>query len=446
MKPNILFIVADDLNAWIEPLGRHPQVRTPNINRLAAKGTVFTRAYCAAPYCNASRMAVFTGCLPQTTGIYSNEIFWGAPARRKTFIEHIRNEGFYCFGAGKVFHGVFDYKEATKNKSSQAIWREVENRPELWDEFYPPQSEPLPPGRPLNRMFDFAKLAEIPDWNYLFDWGIIPDEMEDETTDARAVARTVDFLRQPQRSPFFCAVGLYKPHLPWYIPKRFVDQYPLDSIALPLVKSDDLDDVPPIAKAWVERRSDHSTILKHHQWRNAVQGYLAAISFCDYQIGLVLDALAASPHCDNTIVVLWGDNGFHLGEKTHWRKFVLWEEATRVPLIVAGPGEKGVARVDEPVSLVDIFPTLCDMVDVPHLPNIDGVSLSPMINGRQTGRGQAVIMTWEEGNHSQRSAQWRYTRYRDGEEELYDHASDPHEWTNVANDPRFKEVIASFRR
>lgn len=445
-QPNILFLVCDDLNAWIGPLGRHPDIRTPCIDAMARRGTVFTRAYCSAPYCNASRMSAFTGCLPERTGIFGNEPFWEAPMRRRTFLEHLREHDYYCFGAGKVFHGTFDYATAGRDKARNAAWRDKENRLEHWDDFHPNTPEPMPPNRPLNGMFDFDDFEKVSPWNHLFDWGVLPAEREEDMPDTRNAAAIAAFLAAPPRQPFFCAAGLYKLHLPWYVPQRFFDLYPRETIRLPFVKDDDLDDVPPIARKWALSPPDHETVLKHGQWRHAVQGYMAAISYCDSLIGGMLEALSRSPAADNTIVVLWGDNGFHLGEKLHWRKFVLWEEATRVPFIVVPPAGVGATtRSDEPVSLVDLFPTLCDLAGLPSLEDIDGVSLAPIVTGQAASRGRPVAMTWQKGNRSIRSGQWRYTRYRDGTEELYDHSSDPYEWTNLAIDQRFAGTLSRLR-
>ncbi|MCA8901939.1 MAG: sulfatase [Hyphomonas sp.] len=445
-RSNILFIVADDLNSWIGPLGRHPDVQTPNIDRLAARGTLFSRAYCPAPYCNASRLSVFTGCYPDKTGVYRDEPFWEAPLRRPTFLEHLRQHGYHCFGAGKVFHGTFDYKTATRTSAPEALWRDTENRPQYWDGFAPNVSEPMPPDRPLHRMFDFGNFESVAPRNHIFDWGPLPDDREADLPDEKVVASISEFLRHPPEQPFFCAAGLYKPHLPWYVPQRFFDLYPIDKVSLPFVKDDDLDDVPAIPREWVERGNDHATVLQHGQWRHAVQAYLAAISYCDSLIGRLLDALENSPAAEDTMVVLWGDNGFHLGEKLHWRKFVLWEEATRVPLIMAPPsGAPCLARHDEPVSLIDIFPTLCDMAGIDSLPDIDGASLAPLLTDTAATRAEPPLMTWLPGNRSVRAGHWRYTRYSDGSEELYDQSADPFEWTNLARDLRFAEVLDRLR-
>jgi len=442
--PNILFIVADDLNSWVGALGRHPDVRTPAIDALARRGTLFTRAYCSAPYCNASRMGVFTGCLPTTTGVLQNEPFWEEPMRRKTFLEALGEAGYSRAGAGKVFHGHFDYAHAGRSGAREAQWIEAQNRPFLWDDYTRIEPEPLPPARPLNRMFDFERFESVSPWNHHFDWGALPDDQVAGMPDMQTCDAVVKRLQSPQQEPFFLAAGFYKPHLPWYVPKKYFDLYPLESVSLPFVKSDDLDDVPAIARAWANSPPDHETVTGHGQWRHAVQAYLACISFCDDMVGRLMAALDASPARDNTIVVLWGDNGFHLGEKLHWRKFVLWEEATRVPMIIVPPrGSSVVPRVDDPVSLIDIFPTLFEMSGLPAFENIDGVSLL----GQMTGQPKVnpAITSWLKGNHSVRAGNWRYTRYNDGAEELYDHSADPYEWNNLASVSRFSDVKVRMR-
>ncbi|OHV62389.1 hypothetical protein LCM4577_12725 [Mesorhizobium sp. LCM 4577] len=289
-------------------------------------------------------------------------------------------------------------------------------------------------------MFDFDDFQNVAPMNHHFDWGAVEPTRELEMPDFKTAEAVCSFLKKQHKQPFFCATGFYKPHLPWYVPQRFLDLYPIDKITLPFVKSDDLDDVPAIAKTWALSPPDHETVLKHGQWRNAVQGYLAAISYCDSQIGRVLAALDASPAAENTIVVLWGDNGFHLGEKLHWRKFVLWEEATRVPFILLPPRNIVTSpRVEQPVSLVDIFPTLFDLCGLELPPDIDGRSLVPLARGGQM-EDHAAIMTWLRGNHSVRLGRWRYTRYSDLSEELYDLSADPYEWNNLIGDTRFEEV------
>lgn len=385
-------------------------------------------------------MGVFTGCLPSTTGIYHNEPLWNRPGRRATFVELLRAAGYYTFGAGKVFHGSFDYAGAGRQRASSAEWRESENRSFLWDEFFANTQEPLPPSRPVNGLFDFTDFDSVPPMYHHFDWGPSFPMHELIAPDEKVAANICEFLRNPAREPFFCAAGFYKPHLPWHVPKRFFDLYDPAKISLPLVKQDDLDDVPPIARQWATNPPDHQIVTSRGQWPQAVQGYLAAISYADELIGRVLDTLDATGLAESTAVVLWGDNGFHLGEKLHWRKFALWEEATRVPLIVSPPFPNASRRVYEPVSLIDIFPSLVEWGGIREGASCDGFSLTPFLASSGVRRPAPVIMTWGVGNHSVRLDRWRYTCYADGGEELYDLETDPHEWTNLASDPAFQEI------
>lgn len=444
--PNILMIIADDLNSWIGALGVQPDVKTPAIDALARRGTLFSRAYCAAPYCNASRMSVFTACLPTTTGIYKNEPLWDKPDRRPAYIELFRESGYYTFGAGKVFHGVYDYAGAGFSASDRAGWREIENRSHLWDQFEKPTPEPLPSSRPMNRLFDFENFDAVPPMYHHFDWGPLPNAMEGTLPDETVCKSVTEFLLGAPREPFFCAAGIYKPHLPWHVPERFFDLYDRELLTLPTIREDDLEDVPSVGRSWALSPKDHELVTSNGQWRAAVQGYLASISYCDWIIGRIVEALDRSGLADNTLIVLWGDNGFHLGEKLHWRKFALWEESTRVPLIIVPP--KGVAVkpfYDHPVGLIDIFPTLAGFCGVDDPSHVNGRSLiRAMTHG--SGLNLPVITTWGKGNHSVRSDDWRYTRYIDGGEELYNHRTDPHEWSNLAQDSRFHDQIRRLRQ
>ncbi len=445
MTCNILLIVADDLNGWIGALGRNPDVRTPAIDALARRGALFVNAYCSAPYCNASRMGLFTGRLPSTLGVFHNEPFWDAPERPPTFIELLRSGGYRTFGAGKVFHGTYDYAEAGRAGASVAHWREIENRDFLWDEFAPLGPDILPEPRGMNGLFDFKDFESIPDMYHHFDWGPLPEARARDLPDAATVQRVVRFLESKPQAPFFAAMGLYKPHLPWHAPQRFFDLYDPARISLPLVKDDDLDDVPEQARAWALDPPDHELITSRGQWPNAVQGYLAAISYADSLIGEAVAALDSAGLAKDTTIVLCGDNGFHLGEKLHWRKFALWEEATRVPLIIVPPGAASMnRRIYDPVSLIDVFPSLLGLAGIGDIPASDGVDLMGLINGASRARGRPAIMSWGAGNHSLRSADWRYTCYAEGGEELYDHRADPREWTNLAGQSAFAEVKAGL--
>jgi arylsulfatase A-like enzyme len=446
VKPNVLFIAIDDLNAWIGILGRNPDVRTPNIDALAARGTLFTHAYTCAPYCNAGRMGVLTGCIPSTTGFYANEPFWDASGRAKTLVECFKEAGYYTAGAGKVLHGTYDYLTATRTGAPNAVWQESMNRSFIWDEFQTCVPDVLPDARPLNKLFDFTKPDEVSPWSSLFDWGPMPGDRVEQMPDEEVVRTFSRFISKPPREPFFFATGLYKRHLPWHVPQHFFDLYVPEALSLPLVKQDDLDDVPEIARQWALSPPDHHLITRGNQWRQAVRGYLASVSYCDYTVGRIVAALDASGAADNTIIVLWADHGFHLGEKLHWRKFALWEEATRVPFIFVRPGEHARNnRMHDPVSTTDIFPTLLCACDIEPPATIDGENLCEALLGSELARSRPVTTTWGSGNHSLRTPSWRFTRYNDGTEELYDHRIDPHEWTNLASIAAFDEIRQGFR-
>ena len=239
---------------------------------------------------------------------------------------------------------------------------------------------------------------------------------------------------------------MFRPHLPWYAPKKYYDLYPLKDVVLPKVKVDDRDDIPAVGKKFAKaRQSDLEKILKADRWRHAVQAYLASISFADSQLGRVLDALDASPHAKNTIIMLWSDHGWHLGEKGHWHKSTLWEEATRIPFIVAAPGMKP-GRCSKPVSLIDIYPTLNELAGLKPNPAHDGTSLVPLLRNPRAKWSHPAMIQYGSGNVAIRSERHRYIRYRNGEEELYDLKTDPYEWENLATDPKQQQVKAKLAK
>ena len=267
-------------------------------------------------------------------------------------------------------------------------------------------------------------------------------------------------MEKPQAKPFFLAFRITKPHLPWRVPRKYFDLHPLVGIHLPLVKKGDLDDLPAFGKKLarevydpsgeknfaVKPDGDHANVIANNQWRVAVQAYLATISFADAQIGRVLDALDRSEHADNTIIVLWGDHGWHLGEKEHWRKHALWDVSTRTPLIFSTP--KGVVKdqlCESPVSLIDIYPTLIDLCGLPERAGLDGQSLKPLLENTDRKRERPVVITYGFKNHALQTERWRYIQYHDGGQELYDHDSDPNEWTNLANNSKYQKVVRNLQ-
>ncbi len=264
--------------------------------------------------------------------------------------------------------------------------------------------------------------------------------------DYRTVSWAIARLQQPHDRPFFLAVGLTKPHMPWAVPKHYFDLFPLASIRLPAHLDQDLDDVPAAARSRSALR-DHVKILRTGRWRDAIQAYLAASNFSDEQVGRLVDALDASPSRDNTVVVLWSDNGFHFGQKQHWRKFTLWEESTRVPLVWVAPGVTSPGTVSSrAVELSSIYPTLCDLAGLPVPPGIRSPSLLPLLRSPAAQWRHPALMTGKPGSTAVRLDEWRYIRYAEGGDELYDLSNDPYEWRNRSGDPSLATTQAALEK
>ncbi len=430
-RPNVLFIAVDDLNDWVGHLGGHPNARTPNIDRLAKRGVSFANAYCSAPLCNPSRVSLLTSIQPSRSGVYGNgEKFRNKLPDAVTLMQHLRFAGYVALGTGKIFHG------RTAGDAAS------------WDEYFVAANDRAARfTRP-----DVSKDAWI-------NWGPLPVE-DSALADAKSAEWTVRQLKRDYDKPFFLACGMTKPHMPWFVPQEYFDMHPLEAISLPDVPDADLDDVPPFGQRlarevydpsgqrnFAQPGGDHQNILKHHQWAKAVQGYLATISFADAQVGRILDALDASDHADNTMIVLWGDHGWHLGEKQHWRKHALWEVSTRTPLVICWPKMFGGGRqCRHPVSLIDLYPTIVELCGVAARDGIDGQSLVPLLQDPDREWNRPALTTYGSGNHSIRTARWRYIRYHDGGEELYDHRRDPKEWTNVAAQAKHQATIDALRK
>lgn len=417
-RPNVLFIAVDDLNHWVGHLGRNPQARTPNLDRLAQQGTTFTRAYCAAPACNPSRAALMSGLRPATTGIYHNPDDWrpGIPVDRMLTTQ-FRQAGYWVGGVGKIYHGGFD-------------------RPEEWDAYAHPGD-----ARNLKRH------PSAPDDGVAGIRFAPLDCADEDLADHRIASWGIEQLGQDHGKPFFLAIGFHKPHMPWNVPKKYFDQFPLAKVQLPPQRTNDLADVPEAGVRMAHANDDHAKILASGRWKEAVQGYLAAIAFLDVQVGRVLDALEKSPQRTNTIVCLWGDHGWHLGEKEHWRKFALWEEATRAPLVWVVPGlTTPGTRCGRTVDFLSIYPTLCDLAGLPVPAHVEGPSLRPLLENPKAPWTRPALTTHGFRNHAVRSEQYRLIRYADGSTELYDHQSDPFEWTNLAGQPESAAALRDLSR
>lgn len=429
-RPNILFIAVDDLNDWVGHLEGHPQAKTPNIDRLAGRGVSFTKAYCNAPLCNPSRVSLFSGVLPSNSGVYGN----GERMREKmpdvvTLMQYLREQGGYSVqGGGKTFHGSGPYDSGS------------------WDYYNtPPRSRHA--GKRDEGLPDDA-------WT---NWGPL-DVDDSEMFDVKNVNWAIEELGKSHENPFFIACGFTKPHMPWFVPQKYFDLHPLESIELPDTLDQDTDDLPAFGKKLAievydpsgERNfavegGDHNNVVANRQWHRAVQSYLATISFVDAHVGRLLDALDASEYANNTIVVLWGDHGWHLGEKQHWRKHALWEVATRTTLIIAGPDGVATGKLcHRPVSLIDLYPTMLELTGLLQHENLDGHSLVPLLGNPNKLWDRPVLMTYGYENHAVQTERWRYIQYRDGGRELYDHLKDPNEWNNLATDPNYRIVMGNL--
>ena len=436
-RPDVLFIAIDDLNDWVGVLGGHPQAITPNIDALAARGLVFTNAHAPAAICNPSRTALMLSLRPSTTGIYENDPSWldhEHLADQPTIPRYFRDHGYRTLGAGKIFHAHTYSMDAFKGYHDARAW----------DAYYPSFERQLPdevgpPDRPAN---------ENP-ITINFDWShVVADDRA--MGDGQVAAWISERLLDSTDGARFVAAGIYRPHPPWYVPQAYFDAYPLPDIVLPTVLENDLDDVSEIGREFTQDSSMppldlHEWVVEADKWAEGVQAYLASVTFADAMVGQIVDALDRSGRADNTIIVLWGDHGWHLGEKLRWRKQTLWEESTRVPLIFVAPGLTAPgSRSERAVSLLDLFPTLAELagLDVPE--HLEGTSLVPLLEDPEAAWDRPAISTHHFGNHAVRSERFRYIRYNDGSEELYDHDADPNEWHNLAGDPEYADAKAEL--
>lgn len=410
-RPNILFIMADDLNHWVGYTGRNKQTKTPNIDRLTAMGQSFTRANCAAPVCNPSRTALFSGLRPGSTGVYGNGQDWrpAVPADL-TLITTLRRGGYEILAAGKLYHMGWDRREE-------------------YDDYY--VEKPSGRGEPLVKPQAFNQVIFAP-----LAGG------DEGMPDYHVASYGIEQLQKVHDKPFFLGIGFHKPHPPFMVPKKYFDLHPLEGIELPPYREDDLDDIPQVGLRKAIGAGTHAAITKAGQWKAAIQSYLASVSFVDAQVGRLLDALEKSPYRDNTIVVLLGDHGWQFGEKHHWGKTTLWEEVARAPLIWSVPGlTKPGSICERTVDFMSIYPTLTDLCGVPTPKHVQGVSIKPLLADAQAPWDRPGVTTSQQGQHSIRTEKWRYIRYQDGTDELYDELADPYEWTNLAVKKEMAGVI-----
>ncbi len=400
-RPNVLFIAADDLNHWVTHLGRNPQAKTPNIDRLAARGVTFSHAYCAVPACEPARAALMSGLRPWTSACYLNGDNWRSliPEGYGLTAQFLK-AGYHVAGAGKIYHGdTYFPSEWTEYMDRKGI---AEHGPNVAKDegFHEPLKHDL-------------RDEDISDW-HIVNW-------------------CIKQLETPRDRPFFIACGLHKPHLPFAVPRKYYELFPRDAIQLPPYRENDLDDLPPAGVKMALASGDHARFLQSGRWKDAIQSYLATCAYMDMNLGRLLDALDRSPARDNTIIVFWGDHGWSFGEKHHWRKFALWEEPTRAPLVWVAPGVTKPGTVcARTVDFMTIYPTLCELAGLPLPKHVNGPSAVALLRDPQSAWPHPAITTHGYLNHTVRTEQWRYIRYANGGEELYDEVKDPYEWTNLA--------------
>lgn len=413
-KPDVLYIVIDDLNDWVGCLGGHPQARTPSLDRLAARGTLFTRGYCVSPACTPSRTAVALGKRPSTTGAYLNERWQNTPnleAVRATpnLTAFFHQNGYATVGGGKL------------------------NYIDQWDVRYVHEKDPVPDKKKNPELL--RKMAGGP-----------LDAKDSEMGDYKLVDWAAKQLEMSREKPLFLGVGFIKPHSPWYVPRKWFDLHPLDKVKLPEVVAEDLADVPPEGVA-MAKPDQHRAIVAADEWRRSVQAYLAAISFVDAQVGRLLDALERRTSKRDLIIVLWSDHGWNLGEKEHWHKFALWEDTTHAPLIFVAPKvTKPGTRCDKPVDFLALYPTLADLCGLKAPGGLDGVSLMPLLRDPSVNWDRPALTTWGRGNHVLHADRFSYIRYAGGGEELYDHLADPNEWKNLAKNAELEKAKSDLSR
>jgi len=460
-KPNVLFISVDDLNDWTGISKGHPDVKTPNLDRLAKRGVYFSNAHAAVAVCTPSRLSVLSSLSPVTTGCYTNKS--GTPNQEvwnevNLLPAHFRQNGYRTMGCGKI-----------EGHASWAIEDDFENQ-KLWDERRPrvygltekmmkdgnrygaPDFYPFPMGGSGTVKYNKEQGTNFPGFSLCagpIDRDYLPEgKMPDEINVEWAIER----LNKDYDKPFMLGVGFLRPHVPYTAPREYFDLYPLDKIDVPKALDNEFSDIPMYGKAMAEGITDPgaemivNTISPTYR-KELVQGYLASISFMDAQLGRLLDALDKSKYSKNTIIVLWSDHGQCFGEKRNWRKNNIWNEATVAPMLWVVPGEIAKGQVNKnAVSLLDIYPTLTDLCDLDQNQQHDGENILPLLKDMTVKRTNPVISTWTYGSHSVRVDNWRYIHYYDGSEELYDEEKDYGEHINLAKDPSYRQVISKLKK
>jgi uncharacterized sulfatase len=430
---NVLFIAIDDLNVSLGCYG-HPLVKSPNIDRLAKRGVRFERAYCQFPLCNPSRSSLLSGLRPDTTHIYGN----GQPIRKVfpdivTLPQLFKNNGYFSARIGKIYHYGVPDQIGTSGLDDAPSWNEFVN----------------PRGRDKDDEADVINFTPDRQLGAALCW-MEAKGTDEEQTDGKVAAGAIRLLEEHKNKPFFLAVGFYRPHVPDIATKKYFDLYPLEKVLLPKEPPEHIDKIPPIALTTKPLNYG----ISEEKLRIFKRAYFASISFADAQVGKVLDALDRLKLTDNTIIVLWGDHGWNLGEHGQWQKQLLFEESAHVPLIVVLPHAKAKGVCKRTVELLDLYPTLADFCQLKPPADIQGKTLRPLLENPKapwttpaitqqlrTRAGKQIM------GYSLRTERWRYTEWDGGAAgaELYDHNADPHEWRNLAQEAKYASTIKELK-
>jgi len=455
--PNVLFIAIDDMNDWAGFLDTHPQVQTPHMDTLATQGVSFTNAHVPAPICGPSRTAIMSGLWPASNGIYTNAISYRRQMPHLISLpEYYRENGYHVMGVGKIFHG--GDSNIPEGAFDEYGFRGGSGSPFTKEELS------LDKQTPFNRVIKNGKEYRLPlngfpadrHWrsSNTFDWGPV-DVPDEEFSDTQKANWAMEKLQETHEKPFFLAVGFDRPHQPLYNPKRFHDMYPVDEVVLPQTIDGDLKDLPRSGREYALAPNTsglHRSVVEYGQWEEAVSSYLASISYVDDLVGQIMAALEKSGYADNTLIVLWSDHGWHLGEKEHWGKATGWYRSTHIPLIIAPArahapdGFKPHSESARLVNLLDLGPTIADMTNVPIRKEWEGKSLLPLVRNPNQEWQSHTITTSGRGDHTITTERWQYLHYFDGAAELYDLQNDPDEFVNLAEDPDYAGVIERLRQ
>ena len=450
-RPNVLFIIADDLNNSLGTYG-HPLVKTPNLDKLAARGVRFEKAACQFPLCGPSRNSMLTGLYPNSNGILNNgQLFRQTIPSQKSLPQAFRLDGYFAARIGKLYHYNVPLSIGTNGHDDPGSW----------------EMEINPTG--VDRMEDMDQAFSLIPGSYggTLSWfaSSNPDEKHTDGKMAHEAEWVLERCAKDKSRPFFLALGFFRPHTPYIAPKTYFEGYPRENMPVVQGWKEDQADIPAPGLGSYKKEQDK---LTDDLRRECIQAYYASISFMDAQAGVVLDALDRLGLSENTIVVFTSDHGYHLGEHGLWQKQSLFEESARVPLIMAGPGisKGGVAQA--PVGLIDLYPTLTELAGVKAPENLQGQSLVPMLKDPKVeGRGWVISQVMRGGagagkkkgaspavgregkkifGYSLRTLRWRYTEWDEGRagRELYDHDADPKELTNLADKPEHAATVAEL--